>query len=268
MNNLHRELAPVSDAAWTEIEEEAARTVTRNLAGRRVVELSGPHGPAFSAVGTGRTTAVADPLGDGVSARRREALHVVELRVPFELDRTEIDGVERGAPDADWQPVKNAARAIALAEDRAVFDGYPAAGITGIRPSASTEDVVLPADIREYPTAIAQALNQLRTAGVDGPYSVALGAEAYTLMSETRDHGYPVLEHVQRLVSDEIVWAPAIEGGVVLSTRGGDFDLQVGTDIAIGYESHTAASVRLYLYETFTFRTVTTEAAVSLTPAP
>jgi len=41
MNNLHRELAPISDAAWTQIEEEASRTLKRYLAGRRVVDLQG-----------------------------------------------------------------------------------------------------------------------------------------------------------------------------------------------------------------------------------
>ena len=38
---------------------------------------------------------------------------LVELRVPFELDRQQIDDVERGANDSDWQPVKDAARRIA-----------------------------------------------------------------------------------------------------------------------------------------------------------
>ena len=49
---------------------------------------------------------------------------LVELRVPFELDRQAIDDVERGANDSDWQPAKDAARQIAFAEDRAIFEGY------------------------------------------------------------------------------------------------------------------------------------------------
>ena len=51
---------------------------------------------------------------------------LVELRAPFELDRQAIDDVERGAMDSDWQPVKDAARQLAFAEDRAVFEGYAA----------------------------------------------------------------------------------------------------------------------------------------------
>jgi len=145
-----------------------------------------------------------------------------------------------------------------------VFDGYAAAGIRGIRQGTSNPAMTLPTDVREYPQAIAQALSQLRLVGVNGPYAVLLGADAYTALAETSDHGYPVLEHVKRLVDDKIVWAPAITGAFVLTTRGGDFALHVGQDFSIGYASHTDDLVRLYLQETFTFLLLTAEAAVAL----
>ena len=161
MDNLHRELAPVSEAAWAQIEEEATRTLKRHLAGRRVVDVRGPAGYELAAVGTGRVRDIDAPAG-GVLARQRLAAALVELRAPFTLDRAQIDDVERGAQDADWQPVKDAARQIAFAEDRAIFDGYRAAGIEGIRPGSSNPPVSLPADVREYPAALAQALGQMR----------------------------------------------------------------------------------------------------------
>jgi uncharacterized linocin/CFP29 family protein len=263
MDNLHRELAPVSDAAWAQIGEEAARTFKRHLAARRVVDTAGPEGYELSAASTGHVRDV-DPPADGVQARQRQVLPLVELRVPFTLDRQQIDDVERGAQDSDWQPVKDAARALAFAEDRAIVDGYPAAGIVGIRPGSSNQPLSLPADVREYPAAIAHALGQLREAGVEGPYSVLLSAEAYIAVSETSDHGYPVIQHIQRLVSGDIVWAPAISGAVALTTRGGDFSLQLGQDASIGYLSHTPTEVQLYLQETLTFLMLTGEAAVSL----
>ena len=263
MNNLHRELAPISDAAWAQIEEETSRTVKRYLAGRRVVDVQAPGGTSLSAVGTGHLRTIAAPK-EGILARQREAKALVELRVPFDLDRQMIDDVDRGANDSDWQPAKDAARQIAFAEDGAVFEGYAAAGIVGIRQGTSNPKMTLPADVRAYPEAIAQGLSQLRLVGVNGPYSVLLGADAYTALAETSDYGYPVLEHVKRLVKDEIIWAPAIAGAFVLTTRGGDFDLRIGQDVSIGYLSHTDAAVRLYLQETFTFLLLTAEAAVAL----
>ena len=263
MNNLHRELAPISEAAWAEIEEETSRTLKRYLAARHVVDVRGPGGVALSAVGTGHLRTIKTP-SEGTLARQREVNALVELRVPFDLNREQIDDVERGAEDSDWQPAKDAARILAFAEDRAVFDGYAAAGIGGIRRGTSNPVMTLPADIRQYPDAIEQALTQLRMVGVNGPYAVVLSADAYTGLSETSDHGYPVIEHVKRLVDGKIVWAPAIAGAFVLTTRGGDFGLYLGQDISIGYLSHTETTIRLYLQETFTFLLLTTEASVAL----
>ena len=264
MNNLHRELAPVSDKAWAQIEEEAARTLKRHLAARRVVDVQGPKGCELAAVGTGHLRQIKSP-GDGIQAAQREVQALVELRVPFELARDAIDDVERGATDSNWAPVKEAARRIAFAEDRAVFDGYAAAGIQGLRPGCSNAGVALPSNVRGYSGAVAQAVSQLRLAGVNGPYALVLGAEAYSAATGGSDDGYPVLRHVERLIDGEIVWAPAIEGGLVATTRGGDFELDIGQDISIGYASHSKTAVELYLQETFTFRLLTTEAAVVLT---
>jgi uncharacterized linocin/CFP29 family protein len=265
MNNLHRELAPISDAAWSEIEEETTRTLKRYLGGRRVVDVPSPGGVSVPGVGTGHLLSIAAPA-EGILARQREVKPLVELRVPFELSRQTIDDVERGSEDSDYQPAKDAAKTLAFAEDRAIFNGYPAAGIQGIREGTSNPIMTLPADVRDYPDAVAQALSQLRLVGVNGPYSVLLGANEYTALSETRDHGYPVLEHVKRIVDGNLVWGPAVEGAFVLTTRGGDFELNLGQDFSIGYLSHTESTVKLYLQETFTFRVLTSEASVVLSP--
>ncbi|MES5483093.1 family 1 encapsulin nanocompartment shell protein [Bradyrhizobium sp. INPA03-11B] len=265
MNNLHRGLAPISDAAWAQIEEEASRTLKRHLAARRVVDVDGPKGTDFSAVGTGHLKKIATP-GDGVEATQREVRALVELRVPFELSRQAIDDVERGANDSDWDPLKQAARKIAFAEDRAVFDGYTAAGIQGIRQGTSNPVLTLPASVKNYPTVVAQAVSQLRLAGVNGPYTLLLGTEPYTAIGGATDDGYPVLQHIQRLIDGKIIWAPAIAGGVLLTTRGGDFQLSIGQDLSIGYLSHSATSVQLYFQETITFLMLTSEASVVLAP--
>lgn len=263
MDNLHRELAPISGAAWADLEEEARRTFRQHVAGRRIVDLVGPDGPGLAVVGTGHLQGVEAPA-DGVLAHIRRSQPIVELRVPFTLDRKQIDDVERGARDADWQPVKDAARRLAFTEDRVVFEGYPAAGIVGVRAGSAHPAIPLPKDVHTYPEAVSQAASTLRLAGVEGPYTLALSAEAYTDLGETADDGYPILERVRRLVDGEIVWAPALDGGFLLSTRGGDFELHLGQDVSIGYLAHDADTVQLYFQETLTFLVHTTEAAVTL----
>jgi uncharacterized linocin/CFP29 family protein len=265
MNNLHRELAPISAAAWAQIEDEASRTLKRHLAARRVVDVPDLKGLSLSGVGTGHVRQIAAP-GDGIRSVQREVKALVELSVPFRLSRQQIDDVERGALDADWTPVKDAAKKIAFAEDRAVFEGYSAAGIQGIREGSSNPKLVLPTIVNAYPGAIAQAVSQLRLAGCNGPYALVLGEDAYTAASAGSDDGYPVIRHIEHVVDGGIIWAPALTGAFLLTTRGGDFEFDVGQDLSIGYSSHSADVVDLYFYETFTFRLLTTEASVVLVP--
>jgi uncharacterized linocin/CFP29 family protein len=264
MNNLYRELAPITDAAWADLESEARRTFEQHVAARRVVDLSGPDGTKLASVNTGHLTSVEAPA-DGVIAHLRDAQPLVRLRVPFTVSRQDVDDVERGAQDPDWQPVKDAAKKIAFAEDRAIFEGYAAAGIAGIRESSSNPAIALPADVRDYPDAVSRAVTALRLAGVGGPFSLLLSADAYTLVSETRDHGYPIREHLARVLDGDIIWAPAIDGALLLSGRGGDYELRLGQDLSIGYLSHDAEHVELYFVESFTFSVYTTEASVSIT---
>ncbi|RFD21407.1 bacteriocin [Komagataeibacter melaceti] len=263
MNNLHRHLAPISSAAWAEIEEEATRTIRRHLAGRRIVDTSGPQGLALSGVGTGRGSEIEAP-GDGIRVVKREILPAIELRVPFTLSRNEIDAVDRGSKDSDWEPVKHAAKKIAFAEDRAIFDGYTAAGIQGIRAASSNIHLKLPSSAKDYPRVIADALAELRLAGVNGPYSIVLGAQAYQTISSGDDDGYPVRKHIESMIDGKLIWAPAIEGAFVVSMRGGDLVLDIGQDFSIGYLSHTTDTVELYLEESFVFRVLTSEATVAI----
>lgn len=266
MNNLHKELAPISSEAWEQIEEEVIRTFKRNLGARRVVDLNGPHGAKFSSVGTGHLKNL-ETTDSSIIVRQHEVMPLVQLRVPFELGREDIDAVERGSNDSDWQPAKNAAEKLAYAEDRAVFEGFAEASIEGLRTGTSNPVLALPQDPDDYPDVIAQAVKQLRLVGVDGPYVLVMGADAYTQLSEASDDGYPVTSHIRRIIPAEIVWAPAIQGAFVLSTRGGDFELSLGRDLSIGYQSHNDNKVKLYLEETLTFRLHTAEAVVAIKPA-
>jgi uncharacterized linocin/CFP29 family protein len=50
----------------------------------------------------------------------------------------------------------------------------------------------------------------------------------------------------------------------VLSLRGGDFLLDCGQDLSIGYVDQDADLVRLYIEESFTFRVLEPDAAVAL----
>ncbi|MGD2113119.1 MAG: family 1 encapsulin nanocompartment shell protein [Gammaproteobacteria bacterium] len=264
MNSLYRELAPISDAAWEEIRTEAQQTLKRTLAARRLVDCGDPHGWGASSVDLGRSQVLEEAPRTGVEARRRAVQPMLEIRVPFELARSEVEAIDRGARDGDLQPVIDAARNAAMTEDSCIFYGYSAGQITGICEAAAAESLALTSDYTRYPDVVAEAVNRLRMASVDGPYAIALGPRCYTGLTQTREGGYPVIEHVRRLVEGPIVWAPAADGALVVSLRGGDFELTLGQDFSIGYLDHTASAIHLYVQESFTFLVNTPEAAIPL----
>jgi uncharacterized linocin/CFP29 family protein len=263
MNDLYRELAPITADAWAAIEDEARQALTATLAGRRLIDFEGPLGWQASSVDLGRTEDVAGPKG--AETRLRRVRPLVELRIPFELERREIGALERGARDPELGPVVDAARAAALAEDGAIFNGFAGAGITGIMAGAANDPISLSSDYTTYPEAAAQAMNVLRSQGIAGPYAIALGPRCYAgLTSTTHSGGYPVMEHLRQLVDGPLVYAPAVDGSVVLSLRGDDYQLVVGRDFSIGYLDHDAKVVQLYIESSFTFLNNAPEAAVPL----
>lgn len=265
VNDLFRELAPISEDGWEEIDAEAKRSLELYSAARKVCDFDGPHGLGTAAVSTGRLAALDVTPGDGVNARVRQAQTLVEFKTPFSLDREELDSVVRGSKDPDLDAVIAAAAQAAGAEDCAVFHGFDAGGIPGMAPSSPHERLAIPDDYGLFLGVVGDAIEILTEAGVGGPYAVSLGPRCYRGLVEARDErGIPIIHDVQRIVDGPIIWAPAVDGTIVSSLRGGDYEIVSGQDYAIGYDSHDATTVNLYVKETFTSRVYTPEAAVHL----
>jgi uncharacterized linocin/CFP29 family protein len=266
MDHLHRDLAPVSSDAWDQIESEVRRALRTFLVARRLVDFNGPHGYAMSALDLGRTRPTHEVPGESVLVAVREAQPLVELRREFVIPWSELDAVDRGATAIDLGPAVEAARSIAVVEDQLVFHGMSAASITGIGPAAEHEPIPATGGASGVPPAVARAVTALQRAGVEGPYTLVLGTTAYTQVAEGTEDGYPILRHLGLLLDGGTVHhAPALSGGLVLSLRGGDFELVVGEDLSLGYCDRDDAGVRFFLEETMLFRVNGPEAAVELT---
>jgi uncharacterized linocin/CFP29 family protein len=266
MDHLMRQKAPITAEAWAEIDDEARRSLSNYLAARKLVDFSGPHGWEYSSVATGRL-GPEERLQDGaVSVRPRLVRPLVEIRTPFTVARDELDAITRGACDADLDPVIEAARKAAQVEDLTVFHGLASAGVVGLTEASPNPKVMISDDYSAYPSHAADAISILREAGVEGPWAIALGPRCYSgVMQESEAGGYPVQKHLQLILEGgPVLFAPAIDGAVVVSQRGGDFEIVVGQDFAVGYLDHDAESVRLYIEETLSVRICSPEAAVHL----
>ena len=264
MDLLKRNHAPITPEAWKQIDDEAKRVLQLNLAGRKLVDFDGPHGWQYAAVNTGHLTIRSDG-GLGVPWGVRGVVPLIEIRVPFELPMMELDNVSRGAL-LDLPAVVSAAEKAAHAEDTAVFNGFKAGGIEGIIPSSPHPAITIPDDYADYPSIVVDAVETLRRGGINGPYALALGPGCYAGLAQAAEDGYPIRDRVEHFLDGPMVLAPKVDGAVLLSHRGGDFQLSVGQDLSIGYAGHDKEKVYLYLTESFAFRVLERGAAVYLKP--
>ena len=231
MSHLLREHAPITETAWQLIDDEAREPPD---AGARCPEARRLLRPARLGV-LGDQPRSYDPARRSTGRRRGGAaapvLAVVELRAAFTVVARRAAATPTAArEDVDLAALDEAAHRLASAENRAVFHGFDDAGITGI-----TEASPRTTRSRWATTATAtratlpEAVEALLRAGIDGPYGLALGPEAYTRVLETTEHGgYPLLDHLREIIGGPLVWAPGVEGAVVVSQRGGDFLFDVG----------------------------------------
>ena len=266
MSHLLRSHAPITDSAWELLDGEARNRLTATLAARKVVDFAGPFGWEHSAANLGRTVELAGGP-EGVRGLQRKVLPLVELRAEFAIPLDELRDHDRGSPDVDLSALDEAAHAVAVAENIAVFHGWSEAGITGITEASPHSAQTLGKKTESYPRPVAAAVELLLQTGIGGPYAIALGSDQYTHVVETAERGgYLVLDHVRKILEGPVIWAPGVDGAVVVSLRGGDFLFEAGQDLGIGYDYHDTEAVHLYLQESFSFIVATPEAAVHLTP--
>jgi uncharacterized linocin/CFP29 family protein len=262
MDLLKRDHAPITPESWKQVDDEAKRVLQLNLAGRKLADFDGPHGWGFAAVNTGHLTVRTDG-GLGVPWGVRGVVPLIEIRVPFQVPMMELDDASRGAA-LDLPAVVQAAEKAAHAEDSAIFNGFKAAGFEGIIPSSPHPVIAIPEDYAAYPSVVGEAVETLRRAGVDGPYALALGPACYAGLAQAAEDGYPIRERVEHFLDGPMVWAPTVDGALLLSHRGGDYQLSVGQDLAVGYAGRDKDNVHLYLTESFAFRVLDRSAAVYL----
>lgn len=264
MDIFKKQLAPITAAAWSEIEEQAKMTLTENLSARAIVDLTGPLGWETSAVNLGGVSLEKSGVIDGVNTGMRKVKPLIEVKVDFSLSVDEMDAVSRGKKDPDLDALEDAAKKIAHFEEKAIYNGFDKGGIQGIIPSSEFKAIQMKKSPAAYPEAIEDAIAQIHLAGIKGPYHIILGNEPYKMMMQGDERGYPVRKHAREILGGEIYWSPALKGGIVISGRGGDFEFTLGQDLSIGYNSHDAKKVNLYFTETFTFQVLEPRAAIAL----
>lgn len=261
---LRRSLAPLTPEAWEEVDSTAAQVLKGQLSARKLVDFDGPHGAGLGAANLGRLDTSGTEAPGGVPWGLRQVKPLIEVRIPFVVSQMELDNISRGCKDADLSTLEDAARKLAVFEEATIYEGFKPGQIEGIATATEHDALQLPSDADEITQAVAEGVKKLSLAGVGGPYALVLGAESYYPLMQAGKRGYPPKRIIRDTLGGEILWSPALDGGLLLSTRGGDFELIVGLDVAIGYAMHDQDNVELYLTESFTFRVLEPAAAIAI----
>lgn len=247
---LNRNMAPISDKVWEEIDERAKEVLKSYLTARKVVKVKGPKGLDFNAVGEGRLEEIKE--ADAIFYSNYAVKPLTEARVEFELDRKELDNIVRGAKDPDLTPLEDAMKKLALFEEKAVYYGLVDVGIEGLD-KASKKAIPFGKDRDSIVNSIAKGISQLREAYAATPYALVVGEEEYKNII-LNDNGYPLEKRISKLIDGDIYVSKAVKGAFLVPFDSEDLELTIGQDFAIGFLEADDDKIEFFATESFTFR--------------
>jgi len=268
MEWLRRHAPSLSEKVWNAIDETAASMFKQTVVARRIADFEGPKGWGHVATQLGTFKSVSGKQGSGkVRLSVPEVMLLTELRAEFSLPWSAIDIFERVGPPLESEQIEEAAREIALAEDRLVFFGNSSnAGLLTSHqsPRVALSDWSLPGRML---TDLLSAVEKLDETGVKGPYEAVVSpTHYYSYLRQTGEGGsYPAAKQLG-IVIEKVYSSPVIDGAVLFTTRGGDFLITVGGDLTVGYRAHDDTSIHLFCVETISAQLMTPKAVCIIRP--
>jgi len=253
MNILRKPLAPVSEKAWEEIIKRTKEVLDNYLTARKFTDLNGPKGLETAGISTGRLNVPDNQPDDGVNYGIREFMPLIEVRKPFELDMWELDNIERGAKDINLAPLENAARQLAVFEENVIYNGFQPVKIVGLEEAAEGNPVALPDDANAFLKEVGNQIIKFKSNAVQGPYTLIINEKEWLELIKLSE-GYPIQKQLKSVLGGKVLIHHFNKNSYLLSERGGDYELVVGQDYTLGYDSHSTSTVKLFITGSFTFR--------------
>jgi uncharacterized linocin/CFP29 family protein len=251
MDILKRNIAPLTEEAWNEIDQRAIEVLHSHLSARKVVHVEGPKGWDYTVVPEGRLALVDEE--DDVKTGVYKSTALVEARVSFELERWEMDNLVRGAKDVELEALENAVHKLAVFEEEAIYNGYDKGQIKGLKASSEQETLNFGEDAKTILEMIAKGRIMLQDAFAEKPYNLVVGDEAWKRINR-ESNNYPLVKQVEELIGGKVIYSKVVKGAFLLPDDHEDLEMTIGQDYSIGYEAHTDEKVKLFITESFAFR--------------
>lgn len=98
----------------------------------------------------------------------------------------------------------------------------------------------------------------------EGPFVLIVGEEVFKRLN-TSGQVYPLFNQIESLINGKILLNPVIKGAFLFPYDNKNFELTIGQDFSIGYDSHNAETIKLFITESLTFRVLDENIIVSYT---
>jgi uncharacterized linocin/CFP29 family protein len=175
-----------------------------------------------------------------------------------------LDNIERGAKDLNLDAVINSSREIAAFEEKAIYEGFAPGSIIGLQHAVKTQRIPISMDMNAVVDAVSKAQEQMQKDGVGGPANLVVSPTLWEFLAHFVPGG-TLRSTIESEIGGHVIYAEFLKDALLVANRGGDLELTVGQDFAIGYHGHTAAEISLFITESFTFRLLAPEALVGFT---
>lgn len=264
MDILKRQIAPISEEAWKEIDDTARNVLINILSARRVLKMNGPKGWDYAGIPEGRLKKgdeAKDNAGVGTGIYKIKPL--VEARASFELNKWELDNIERGAKDVELDALEKACENLALFEEETIYNGYKTGDIEGLTKSAGHK-MELGKDANSILKAIGNGKYALKNSYVDVPFSLIVSEEAYDRINIISEGTY-LIDTIEKIIGGQVVRSKVVKGAIMIPYKDDDLEFTVGQDLAIGYEGETDKTVKLFVTESIMLRVLDENKIVAYT---
>lgn len=265
MNILKKDLAPITERAWEEIESQTKRVLGVYQTSRKIADIHGPAGLDLGGISTGRLRVPPKQAKSGVSIGIREVIPLVEVRKSFALNRWELDNASRNLEDLDLGALEKAAQQMAAFEDRCLYYGMSDSLAPGLFNEKEDKAVEVGLKISEFLHVVAEQVVSLQRDAVEGPYALVLPTWVWVKLS-SESTAYPIRSLLKEVIGGDVLTHHYNEDIFLVSERGGDIELHLGQDISLGYETHDKNTVELFFTESFVFQIHGREAIRTLKP--
>lgn len=248
MNNLNKNLAPISDKAWEILNFRTKEILTKIISARKVITLKNIGSSRGIATGNLNIKKL-ENLEYGVY----EYIPLIETRFNFTLNRWELDNAERGNDNINLNNLDEAIFKAAKFEEELIYNGLD--DIRGLISSCKNPSIKLGDTSKEILTNLSRAMIILRDNYISEKLDLVVNYNTWIKLNSIESL-VPLIERIENLINGNVIVSKFIPNSILIPHKSENFELAIGNDFSIGYQNHTSRDITFFITESFTFKVI------------